>query len=149
MGDQVNPLLEDWTAPFGAPPLDRVRPAHFVPAYDRALEQHRAEIAHIAECPTPPDFTNTIVAFERSGKLLTQVDAVFSAFAGSLSDDAIQTIEREMAPRLSAHQNAIYLDAKLFERIEAVWRQRKDAALDPESIKVVERIHLDFVRAGA
>jgi len=145
----VNPLLEDWTAPFGAPPLDRVRPEHFASAYDRAIEQHRAEIAHIAENPASPDFANTIIAFERSGKLLTQVDAVFSTFAGSMSDDAIQAIEREMAPRLSAHQNAIYLNAQLFARVDAVWRQRQEAALDPESIKLVERVHLDFVRAGA
>ncbi len=145
----MNPLLEDWTAPFGAPPLNRVRPEHFAPAYDRALADHRAEIGRIAEDPAPPDFANTIIAFERSGKFLTRVDAVFSAFAGSMSDDAIQAIEREIAPRLSAHQNAIYLNPQLFQRIDTVWRQRQDAALDPESIKVVERIHLDFVRAGA
>ena len=145
----MNPLLEDWTAPFGAPPLDRVRAEHFMPAYDRALEDHRAEIARIAENPAAPAFDNTIAAFERSGKSLTRIDAIFSAFAGSLSDDAIQTIEREMAPRLSAHQNAIYLNPDLFARIDALWRKRGDLGLDPESLKVLERIHLDFVRAGA
>ena len=145
----MNPLLEDWTAPFGAPPLDRVRPEHFNPAYDRALELHRAEIARIAGDPAPPEFDNTILAFERSGRLLTRVDAVFSAFAGSMGDDAIQAIEREMAPRLSAHQNAIYLNPQLFTRIDAVWRMRETLELDPESRKLVERIHLDFVRAGA
>ena len=145
----MNPLLENWTAPFGAPPLDRVKPEHFAPAYEQALAEHRAEIARITEDPAPPDFDNTIIAFERSGKLLTRVDAVFSAFAGSLSGDAIQAIELELAPRLSAHQNAIYLNAKLFARIDMVWRERASSGLDPESIKALERIHLDFVRAGA
>src|ERR1700749_1325922 len=126
MGDQVNPLLEDWTAPFGAPPLDRVKAEHFIPAYNRALEVHRAEIARITDNPAPPDFANTIIAFERSGPLLTRVDAVFSAFAGSVSNDTIQAIELEMAPRLSAHQNAIYLNAGLLVRIDAVWQKRKD-----------------------
>ena len=145
----MNPLLEDWTASIDAPPLDRIRSEHFTPAYYRALEDHQAEISCIAEDPAPPDFDNTLAAFERSGKLLTRVDAVFSAFTGSLSDDAIQAIEREMAPRLSAHQNAIYLNPKLFARIDTVWLKRTDASLDSESLKVLERIHLDFVRAGA
>jgi len=145
----VNPLLENWTAPFGAPPLDRIRPDHFAPAYAQALADHRAEIAHIADDPSPPDFTNTIIAFEESGKLLARVDSVFSAFAGSATNQALQTIELEMAPRLSAHSNAIYLNAKLFARLDAVWQHRDTLNLDPESRTVLERIHLDFVRAGA
>ena len=107
----MNPLLEAWTAPFGAPPLDRIKPEHFAPAYALALSQHDEEIQAIAANGTPPDFANTIIALERSGKLLARVDAVFSAFAGSLTNDALQAIELEMAPRLSAHYNAIYLNA--------------------------------------
>ena len=145
----MNPLLEDWTAPFGAPPLDRIRPEHFIPAYTQALSDHDAEIAGIAGDPAPADFSNTIVALERSGKLLTRIDAVFSAFSGSATNDALQAIEMEMAPRLSAHWTAIYLNAALFARLDAVWRRRDEFGLDPESLKVLERIHLDFVRAGA
>ena len=145
----MNPLLEDWTAPFGAPPLDRIKPEHFTPAYDRALSDHNAEIARIAGDSAPPDFSNTIIALERSGKLLAWIDAVFSAFAGSVTNDALQAIEMEMAPRLSAHWTAVYLNAALFARLDAVWGQRANLGLDPESLKVLERIHLDFVRAGA
>ena len=145
----MNPLLEDWTAPFGAPPLDRIGPEHFTPAYDRALSAHDAEIARIAGDPAPPDFSNTIVALERSGKLLARIDAVFSALAGSATNDALQAIELAMAPRLSAHWTAIYLNAPLFARLDAVWQRRAELDLDPESLKVLERIHLDFVRAGA
>jgi peptidyl-dipeptidase Dcp len=145
----VNPLLENWTAPFGAPPLDRIKPEHFAPAYARALSDHQAEIAQIADDPSPPDFANTIIAFERSGKLLARVDSVFSAFTGSATNEALQAIELEMAPRLSAHSNAIYLNAKLFARLDAVWQRRDALNLDSESDAVLERIHLDFVRAGA
>ncbi|HEY4275982.1 MAG TPA: M3 family metallopeptidase [Rhizomicrobium sp.] len=145
----MNPLLEDWAGPFGTPPLNRIQPAHFAPAYEIALVEHKAEIARIADDPTPPDFANTVIAFERSGKLLARVDAVFSALAGSATNDALQAIELEMAPLLSAHWNAIYLDANLFKRLDAVWQQRDDIGLDPESLRVLERFHLDFVRAGA
>jgi peptidyl-dipeptidase Dcp len=145
----VNPLLENWTAPFGAPPLDRIEPEHFAPAYAKALSEHQAEIAQIADDPSPPDFANTVIAFERSGKLLSRVDSVFSAFAGSTTNEALQAIELEMAPRLSAHSNAIYLNAKLFARLDAVWQCRDALDLDSESSAVLERIHLDFVRAGA
>jgi peptidyl-dipeptidase Dcp len=149
MGDQVNPLLENWTGPLGAPPLDRIKPDDFLPAYARALAEHETEIAAIADDPLLPDFTNTIIAFERSGKLLARVDAIFSTFAGSATNDALQAIELEMAPRLSAHSNAIYLNAKLFARLDTVWQRRAALGLDAESLRVLERIHLDFVRAGA
>ena len=145
----MNPLLEDWIGPFGTPPLDRIQPTHFAPAYARALAEHKAEIATIAADPAPPDFANTIVALGRSGKLLARVDAVFSALAGSAANDALQAIELEMAPILSAHWNAVYLDADLFKRLDAVWQQRDGLGLDPQSLRVLERIHLDFVRAGA
>ena len=145
----MNPLLQAWTAPFGAPPLDRIKPEHFASAYARALAEHDAEIACIGEDKAAPDFSNTIIAFERSGKLLARVDAAFSVLTGSATDEALQSIELEMAPRLSAHTNAIYLNAKLFARIDTVWRRRATLDLDTEALAVLERIHLDFVRAGA
>ena len=94
-----NPFFDDWTAPYEAPPLDRFRPEHFVPAYDRALAEHTAEIVAIAENPAPPSFENVVVALEKSGRLLTQVDGVFSNLASSVTNDALQAIEMEMAPR--------------------------------------------------
>ncbi|MGH6827963.1 MAG: M3 family metallopeptidase [Rhizomicrobium sp.] len=149
MGDPVNPLLEDWTAPLGAPPLDRIEPRHFPPAYGRAFAEHDAEIAAIVANPAPPSFANTVTAFEKSGERLDRVDAVFSLLAGGASNAGLQAIEREMAPRLSAHVNAVYLNAGLFARIDALWRKREAMGLDPESLAVLERIHLDFVRSGA
>jgi peptidyl-dipeptidase Dcp len=149
MGDSVNPLLEDWTGPLSAPPLNRVQPGHFPPAYDRALADHDAEIARIADDPLPPDFDNVVAALERSGRLLTRVDAIFSVLAGSATNDRLQEIELEMAPRLSAHADAIYLNPKLFARLGQLWQRRAGLGLDAESLAVLDRIHLDFVRAGA
>ncbi len=145
----MNPLLEDWTGPFGTPPLDRVNPEHFPPAYDRALADHDTEIARIAGDPSPPDFDNVVAALEHSGRLLTRVDAVFSVLACSATNDRLQEIELEMAPRLSAHADAIYLNPKLFTRLDQVWQRRADLNLDAESLAALNRIHLDFVRAGA
>jgi len=145
----VNPLLEEWTAPYGAPPLDQIHPDHFPHAYTQAFARHDAEIARIAQDPAPPGFANTIVAYEKSGKLLARIDAVFFVLSGAATDEKLQKIERELAPQVSAHHNAIHLNAALFARIDAVWRDRVALGLDSESFKVLERIHLDFVRAGA
>jgi peptidyl-dipeptidase Dcp len=142
-----NPLLEDWSAPLGAPPLDRVRPEHFPPAYERALAEHEVEIAAIAA--RPAGFGTTIIGLEKSGRLLAKVEAVFSNLTSSNTNDALQAIERDMAPRLSAHWSAIYLNAELFARIDTLYETRASLNLDSESLRVLERYHLDFVRQGA
>src|SRR5581483_2890647 len=125
-----NPFFAAWTSPFGAPPLDRIRPEHFPPAYDRALAEHTSEIAAIAGNADAPDFANTIVALEQSGQLLTRVEAVFSNLASSHTNPALQAIELEMAPRLAAHWSAIQLNAALFARIDAVHARRHQLGLD-------------------
>ena len=145
----TNPFFEDWTAPFEAPPLDRFRPEHFPPAYDRALAEHTAEIAAIAENPAPPSFENVVTALEKSGRLLTRVDGVFSNLASSATSDALQAIELELAPRLSAHWSAISMHPALFARLDAVFQKRATLGLEAEQLRVLERYHLDFVRAGA
>jgi peptidyl-dipeptidase Dcp len=144
-----NPFFEDWTAPFGAPPLDRIRPEHFAPAYDRALAEHSAEITAIAENRDPASFDNMILALEKSGPLLTRVEGVFHNLTSAATDEALQGIEREMAPRLSAHWSAISLHPVLFARLDELHRKRATLGLDAESLRVLERYHLDFVRAGA
>src|ERR1043165_2103335 len=145
----TNPLLDDWNAPFGAPPLDRIEPAHFPPAYGRALAEHTAEIAGIAENRDAPSFDNLVLALEKSGQLLTRVEGVFHNLASSATSDALQAIELEMAPRLSAHWSAIMMHPVLFARLDDLYRRRESLRLDTESLKVLERYHLDFVRARA
>jgi len=144
-----NPLLENWTAPYGAPPLAGIKPEHFGSAYDQALARHTAEIAAIASNPAPPAFANTVAALERSGDLLTRVEMVFSNLTLSETSEALQEIERAMAPRLAQHWNAIYLNAALFTRLDDVFQARATLGLAPEELRVLERYHLDFVRAGA
>ena len=146
---QANPFFESWTAPFGAPPFDRIEPAHFRPAYDRALDEHKREIAAIAGNSATPSFANTIIALEKSGEMLRRVEHVFHNLAASHTNDALQDIERAMAPRMAQHSNEIHLNADLFARIDALYRTRATLGLDAEETRVLERYHLDFVRAGA
>ncbi|MBA2589798.1 MAG: M3 family metallopeptidase [Alphaproteobacteria bacterium] len=145
----TNPFFEDWTAPYGAPPLDRIKPEHFGPAYDRALAEHTAEIAGIAGDPAPPDFDNVVLALEKSGRLLTRLEGVFYNLTSSATNEVLQAIEMEMAPRLSAHFSAISMHPLLFARLDEVYRKRDTLGLDGESLRVLERYHLDFVRSGA
>lgn len=142
-----NPLLAPWTAPFAAPPFDAIAPEQFRPAYAQALAGHRAEIEAIAASPDAPSFENTIAALERGGRTLARVGAVFHNLCSSHTNPALQEIEREMAPVLARHANAIYLDPRLFARIDAVYAQREN--ISGEERRVLERYHLDFVRAGA
>lgn len=145
----TNPFFEDWIAPFGAPPLDRIRPEHFAPAYDRALAAHSAEIGTIAENREVPSFENVVLALEKSGKLLTRIDGVFGNLTSAATNEALQAIELEMAPRLSAHWSAILMHPVLFARLDALYQRRASLDLDAESLRVLERYRLDFVRAGA
>ncbi|HEY1708566.1 MAG TPA: M3 family metallopeptidase [Rhizomicrobium sp.] len=142
-----NPFFEDWNTPFQTPPFGAIRPEHYRPAYERAIAEHRREIAAIAKAPA--SFDNTIAALERSGRLLTRVELVFGNLASSHTNEQLQTIEMEMAPVLAQHWNAIYLDAELFARIDELYERRATLGLEPEALKVLERYHLDFVRAGA
>ena len=143
-----NPLLEEWTGPFGAPPFAAIRPAHFRPAFAQAFAEHRAEIAAIVENPQPPNFANTIAAFERAGRTLDRVSAVFFHLAGADTNEEIEAIEREIAPLVARHDAEIHLNDALFARIDALFR-RATLGLDAEQARVLERHHLAFRRAGA
>ncbi|TMJ03254.1 MAG: M3 family metallopeptidase [Alphaproteobacteria bacterium] len=146
---QENPLLADWTGPFGAPPLDAIRPEHFPPAFAQALVEHRAEIAAVASDTGEPTFGNTVAALERAGRLLTKVSSVFYVLAGAHTSEAIQAIERDMAPTLARHWNEIHLNEALFARLDALNLRRDSLGLTPEQARVLERYHALFRRAGA
>lgn len=131
-GATSNPLLEAWVPPFGLPPFDRVTPDHFRPAFDRALAEHRAEIAAIAGDPAMPTFANTVDAFQRAGCTLDRVSAVFFGLAGAHTSDALQAVQREIAPVLARHRSAILLDPALFRRVDALFARRERLGLTPE-----------------
>ena len=145
----ANPLLGEWTAPFGAPPLDRIEPAHFAPAFERALADHRGEIAAIAGETAAPSFENTVAALERSGRLLSRVSSVFYVLAGAHTSEPIQAIERDMAPKLARHWNEIHLNESLFARLDALHGKAASLGLTAEQARVLERYHALFRRAGA
>ena len=144
-----NPLLEQWGPPHGAPPFDEVRVEHFRPAFDAAINEHRTEVDAIAGDPADPTFDNTIAALERSGASLERVASVFFNLASADTTDAIQEIQRDMAPVLARHASEINLNEPLFLRIEALWQRRGEADLDPEQARVLDRYRTKFIRAGA
>src|SRR6516162_9620996 len=144
-----NPLLTVWSGPFEVPPFGQIAPAHFRPAFERAMAEQRAALARVAAGPELPSFDNTVAAIERSGRTLARVDNVFSLLAGADADDAIMAIEREMAPLLAAHRNAIFTDAALFQRVDDLHARRADLGLTAEQARVLERYRLAFRRAGA
>ena len=145
----ANPFFESWTTPFEMPPFDRVETGHFREAYDMALSAHKAEIAAIINDPAKPDFENTIVAMERAGEALKRVGSVFWNLAGTESTEALRAVEREMSPLLARHYSEIFLDPTLFARVDAVFEARAQGAYSPEEMRVLERKHKAFVRAGA
>lgn len=148
MTDQ-NPLLADWNTPFEVPPFDLINNEHYREAFDQALEQSEMEIDRIANNEDEPTFVNTIAAMEGAGEALSKVSAVFFNLSGSHTNDEMQAIQREMAPRLSAHHSRIMLNEKLFARVEILYLGREELDLNVEARRVLERYHSNFVRSGA
>jgi peptidyl-dipeptidase Dcp len=144
-----NPFLGEWETPFGAPPFSAIETEHFGRAFESALAGQRAEVDEIAGNPTPATFDDTIAAMELSGRALRRVSAVFFNLAGSHTNDALQAVEREMAPLLARHRNAIFLNPDLFCRIADLWARRDALGLNAEQARVLERYHIAFVRQGA
>ncbi len=145
----TNPLLQNWSTPFAMPPFESIKASHFPEAFRQGLAKHQAEIQAIAHSKEAPSFENTLVALESSGELLNQTSAVFFNLSASHTSSDIQAIEREMAPKLAAHSASMFLNAELFERIDTLYQNRMDLNLSSESVRLIERYHLDFVRAGA
>jgi len=144
-----NPFMAPSTLPYHMPPFDKIRNEDFVPAFNEAMRQQLAEVKLIAENPQPATFDNTVVAMELSGQMLGRVNKVFSNLLDANTNDALDAVDSEMAPKLAAHSDAIMLNAKLFARIKALYEQRDKLGLDAESAYLLERYHTDFVRAGA
>ncbi|MBN8887050.1 MAG: M3 family metallopeptidase [Rudaea sp.] len=144
-----NPFAEKSALPFEAPQFDRIRDGDFQPAIEEGMRRQIAEIERIANNKEPATFDNTLVAMEKSGALLTRVSRVFSALAQANTNDVLQRVQKEEAPKLAAHQDAIYLNAKLFTRVKTLYAKRDTLGLDAESSRLLERYYRLFVRAGA
>src|ERR1700747_3688867 len=144
-----NPFFENWSTPFGVPPFDRIRPEHFPPAFDRGMEQQIGEIGEITGDPAPPTFANTIAALEHSGRLLDRVSRVFFNLDASNTNEALEAVARDYAPRLAQHRMRIALDEGLFARIADLYSRRATLALAEDQMRLLERHHLRLVGSGA
>ena len=144
-----NPLAAPSQLPYQLPPFAEITVDHVRDALLAGMAEQRAEVAALVADPAEPAFDNTVVALERSGQLLARAERVFHNLTSAVSSDRIRELEREISPLAAAHDDALRLDPALFARVDAVHAGRHDAGLDEESVRLVERYHLDFVLAGA
>jgi peptidyl-dipeptidase Dcp len=144
-----NPFYTESTLPLKYPHFDRIEDSHFGPAFDRGMADHLEEVEAIANNPEPASFENTILALEKSGEILDRVATVFFNLIGTDTNDTRQALQAEYAPKLSAHSDAITLNPALFARIDTLHQNRNSLGLDAEGVRLVERYHTNFVRAGA
>src|SRR6201982_251087 len=144
-----NPFEAESVLPYQYPAFDKIKDEHFVPAIEAGMREQLAEIEPIANNPEKPTFANTIVALERTGRLLDRAQRTFSNLNSCDTNPTRQKIDKEMAPKLVANRDEIFLNPKLFARVQALYEQRDKLGLDPESAYLLERYYKDFVRAGA
>jgi peptidyl-dipeptidase Dcp len=144
-----NPFYAPSTLPFHAPPFDKIKDDDYQPAIEAGMAEELAEIQAIADNPAAPTFENTLVAMEKTGQLLQRVLAAFGAVTAANTNPVLQKVQAEEAPKLAAHQDAISLNAKLFARVAAVYKQRESLKLDAESLRQLQVTYDGFVRAGA
>ncbi len=145
----ANPFFSEYATPFGVPPFEQIEVAHYKPAFLKGMEEQATEIAAIVNNPDEPTFENTLVAYDRSGRLLGNVAAAFFGQSSVNTTDEIQALEQELSPLLSKHADNIRLNPLLFARIKAVYDKRASLPLDKEQQKLVEETYKSFVRGGA
>ena len=145
----MNPFFETYTTPYQVPPFDVIKNEHFKPAILEGIKKQETEINSIVSNKEKPTFDNTVLAMENSGKLLARVSTVFYNMNSANTNEEIQTIAKELAPKLSAHNDNIYLNEALFKRVKAVWDNQKNFKLNKEQAKILENLYKNFVRSGA
>ena len=145
----ANPFYASSTLPFHAPPFNQIKDSDYVPAFEAGMARELKEAQAIANNPAPPTFENTLVALEKTGRLLNRVNLAFSCVSGANTDPTLQKIQEDEAPRLAATQDAIYLNAELFARIKTLYDKRASLHLDPESQRLLWYQYQEFVKAGA
>src|ERR1043166_4726595 len=145
----ANPFFRASSLPYQAPPFDKIHDSDYRTAIVEGMRQQLAEIQAIANDPAPPTFDNTITAMERSGALLTRASKVFGAVTGANTNDTLDAIQSELAPKLASHSDEIFLDSRLFQRVKSIYDRRAQLRLDAEQARLIDRYYTRFVRAGA
>ena len=149
VADAANPFFSESPLPLHYPQFDKIKDSDFAPGFDRGMAEHLKEVQAIAGNAEAPTFDNTIIALEQSGQILTRTSTVFFSLVGVDTNDARKALQAEYAPKLAAHRDAISLDPQLFARIQQLYDTRDNLGLDAEGVRLIERYHTDFVRAGA
>lgn len=144
-----NPFYSESDLYMKFPPFDKIKNEHYLPAFEKGIKEHIIEIETIANNDQDPTFNNTIIAMETSGQLLDRVSTVFFSLTSAHTNDDMEKIRSEMAPKLSAHSDQILLNGPLFNRISQLYDQRYKLGLDSEGIRLIEKYYIDFVRSGA
>ena len=148
-GARVNPFFAPSPLPFQAPPFNLIRDGDYQPAFEEGMRRQQAEIERIADDPAPPTFDNTIVAMEKSGRLLQRVTEAFNGVSQANTNDTLEKVQAREAPRLAAHQDTIHLNSRLFARVKAIYLERASLARIPEAQQLVTVYYQQFVHAGA
>ncbi|NCT87522.1 M3 family metallopeptidase [Stenotrophomonas acidaminiphila] len=146
---QANPFFAESPLPLHYPQFDKIKDADFAPAFDAGMKQQLEEVEAIANNPAPPTFDNTLIALEKSGAILDRATTVFFSLIGADTNDARKQLQADYSARFAAHSDAINLNGKLFARIETLYNNRAKLGLDAEGLRLVEKYHDNFVRAGA
>jgi peptidyl-dipeptidase Dcp len=154
-----NPFFQQWNTPFDVAPFDKIEAKHFLPAFEKAIAEHKKDIASIVHNEQPANFDNTIASMELAGELLSRVSGVFFNLTSTESNDEMQALQREISPMLTRHYNEIRMNEKLYQRVSTVYQNRHSEDLNSDTIsmtkltseqmRLVERIHRNFVDAGA
>jgi peptidyl-dipeptidase Dcp len=144
-----NPFFEKYTNKYGAPPFDKIKNEHYMPAFKEGIKQHQSEIDAIANSSEAPTFDNTIAALDYSGDLLRKVSSVFYNLYSADTNEGMDSIANEVSPLLSEHNDNIYLNEKLFARIKTLFDNRTKLGLTDEQIRLLEKYHRNFIRSGA
>ena len=144
-----NPFFTQWDTPFGVPPFDKIRAEHFMPAFERGMSLHDAEIDAITSNNDEPTFENTILAYDNAGQMLAQTELIFGMLCAAETNERMQALQEQVMPLLSAHRDKIRLDEKLFARVKDVYDRRASLGLDAEQSRLLRKTYDAFVRSGA
>ena len=145
----TNPFSKVSKLPYGVPDFSKIKDSDYQPALEEGIRQQLEEIKHIAESSNPPTFVNTLVALEKSGHLLTRVNNAFNLVSGANTNPVLQQLQEDIAPKLTALNDAIYLNSKLYKRVEKLYNNKAKLALDKESARLLDYYYQQFMKAGA
>ena len=145
----TNPFFNKSTLVYGYPHFDKIKNSHYLPAFEKGMKEHINQINEIIKQEEKPNFENTIIKLEKSGELLNRVSYVFYSMSWANTNDSLESIRTEIAPQLSAHNDEILLNEKLFNRVENIFKNKENLTLDSESLRLLEETYKSFIRSGA